>query len=48
VIDSHEVVARVAAGLGVASVPTPMTRTTVDRVKKIGMIEVLDCPQSAS
>lgn len=45
-IDSYEVVARVAAGLGVASVPTPMTRTTVDRAKKIGMIEVPDCPQS--
>lgn len=45
-IDSYQVVATVAAGLGLATVPTPMTRATADGAKKIGMIEVPDSPQA--
>lgn len=44
-IDSYEVVSRVAAGFGVASTPTPMTRATEDGAKSIGMVEVPDCPE---
>lgn len=46
-IDSYEVVSRVSAGLGVTSVPTPMTRATKDGAKKVGMVAVPDCPQAA-
>jgi hypothetical protein len=35
---------RVAAALGVAEVPPPMTRSTPDGAKKIGIVEVPDCP----
>ena len=43
-IDSYDVVARVADGLGIASVPPPMTRATQDGAKKVGLVEVPDCP----
>ncbi|WP_163542094.1 suppressor of fused domain protein [Occultella kanbiaonis] len=45
-IDSYDVVSRVAAGLGVTAVPAPMTRASGDGAKKIGMVEVPDCPQT--
>ena len=43
-IDSYDVVGRIAAALDLPSVPTPMTRTTADGAKKVGMVEVPGSP----
>jgi hypothetical protein len=44
-IDSYEVVARIAESFGVETVPPPTTRATLDGLKKVGIVEVADCPQ---
>lgn len=43
-IDSYDVVGRIAAAVELPSVPTPMTRTSADGARKIGMVEVPDSP----
>ncbi len=43
-IDSYDVVGRIAAALNLPSLPTPMTRTTADGSAKVGIVEVPDSP----
>ena len=43
-IDSYDVVGRIAAALELPSVPTPMTRATADGARKVGMVEVPGSP----